>query len=92
MKTLKHYVDQKNGWGAIFGEKELEFPLSPDGVKKIAYGLDGEFSPENLHCDGEISVAEARRKFAYFETVFLELKTYATNKGYSMPEMMEYAS
>jgi len=24
--------------------------------------------------------------------VFLELKTYATNKGYSMPEMMEYAS
>ena len=73
MKNLKAYVDQKNQWNAIFGMAPMDINNDMHRVQ-IAQTLDGELSPENLHCDGEISQAEAMRKLRKLNAVCAELK------------------
>lgn len=72
IKTLEHYVEAKNRWGKIFGEKPLSLMNSSDR-QKIADHLDSDLSPENLHCDGEISAAQAREKYRYLTRCAQEL-------------------
>ena len=62
MQALKDYVDQKNRWGKLFGSKPLDLNSAPDR-RAIAQSIDADLSPENLHCDGEISPAQARAKY-----------------------------
>jgi hypothetical protein len=61
MKALQNYVDKKNSWGKIFGQKPLSLTNAQDR-QKIADSIDSELSPENLTCDGELprSVVQAR--------------------------------
>lgn len=72
MKNLKAYVDNKNQWNAIFGMAPMDINNDMHRVQ-IAQTLDGELSPENLHCDGEISQAEAMRKLRKLNKVCAEL-------------------
>jgi len=72
MKNLKAYVDNKNQWNAIFGMAPMDINNDMDRVQ-IAQTLDGELSPENLHCDGEISQAQAMRKLRKLNLVCKEL-------------------
>ena len=72
MQALKKYVDEKNQWNAIFGMAPMDINNDQDRVQ-IAQTLDGELSPENLHCDGEISQAAARRKLRKLNRVCAEL-------------------
>ena len=51
--TLENYVEQKNRWSAIFGKRQLSLLVQADRVK-IAEMLEGDLSPENLTCDGEL--------------------------------------
>jgi len=87
MKNLKAYVENQNRWNAIFGDTPLQLPLSQAGVTKIAKSIDAGLSPENLHCDGEISASEARKKYNQLTAVLKELETYANKNGMRMPEM-----
>ena len=87
MKNLKAYVENQNRWNAIFGDTPLQLPLSQAGVTKIAKSIDAGLSPENLHCDGEISASEARKKYNQLTAVLKELESYATKNGMRMPEM-----
>ena len=87
MKNLKAYVENQNRWNAIFGDTPLQLPLSQAGVTKIAKSIDAGLSPENLHCDGEISASEAQKKYNQLTAVLKELETYATKNGMRMPEM-----
>jgi hypothetical protein len=64
MKELKEFVERENKWSAIFGNTPLVLTSAVDR-KKIASKIDSCLSPENLHCDGEISAAEANRKFRF---------------------------
>ncbi len=64
MKELNEFVERENKWSAIFGSKPLSLQSASDR-KKIAGKIDACLSPENLHCDGEISAAEANRKFRF---------------------------
>ena len=64
MFAIEKYVEQKNQWRKIFGEKPLSL-LNAKDRQAIADSLDCDLSPENLHCDGEISAAEANRKFRF---------------------------
>ena len=64
MKELNEFVARENKWSAIFGNKPLSLQSAADR-KKIASSIDCALSPENLHCDGEISAAEANRKFRF---------------------------
>ncbi len=64
MKQLNEFVERENKWSAIFGSPALSLASAADR-RKIAGKIDACLSPENLHCDGEISAAEAGRKFRF---------------------------
>jgi len=87
MKNLKQYVEQQNSWNAIFGQSPLPQPLSQAGVNSIARSIDAGLSPENLHCDGEISATEAQKKRNRYHRVLKELREYARKNSMTLPEM-----
>ena len=72
MKYLNQYIERQNGWNRIIGGKELTLDTA-EGRQEVADCIDCELSPENLHCDGEISGAEARRKYKFLTAVADEL-------------------
>ena len=74
MKELKAYVAQKNKWTAMFGGAPLELTSAQDR-KAIAASIDADLSPENLHCDGEISRSQAMAKYRKLSTVARQLQT-----------------
>lgn len=63
MKELNEFVARENKWAQIFGNT-VEIRTA-QGRKDVAGRIDSALSPENLHCDGEISAAEANRKFRF---------------------------
>ena len=87
MKNLTAYVEQQNSWNSIFGQAPMTMPLSQSSVDSIARSIDSGLSPENLHCDGEISAREAQTKYNRLMRVLNELRTYAQKNGMSLPEM-----
>jgi len=71
--TLEQYVERKNAWGKIFGQKPLSL-LRAEDRQKIANSLDSDLSPENLTCDGEVRGAELRNKAAFLNRAARELQ------------------
>ena len=64
ISNLEAYVESRNAWAKIFGNKELSL-LNAKDRQAIANRLDADLSPENLTCDGELSGAQVRQKQAY---------------------------
>lgn len=89
MKNLKKYIDDRNRWEAIFGSKPITFPLSQKVVEEIGQSLDCDLSPENLHCDGEISYKEAIKKGNYLNDVLDDLNRYCKSNGLVEPTVYE---
>ncbi len=91
MKNLQHYIDNRNQWNSFFpNSKTITFPLDQKTVNDLARSLDGDLSPENLHCDGEISRTEAQRKYDYYGRVIKELENYCLNNWLTTPIVEEY--
>jgi hypothetical protein len=90
MKNLQTYIDQKNAWGNIFNKPGIAFPLSQNTVDGLARSLDGDLSPENLHCDGEISQRQAQAKYNFYGRVIRELDRYCVNNNLTVPTVHEY--
>lgn len=61
MKELREYVEQKNAWTAIFGDRPLDL-VYPEDRQKIAESIDSDLSPENLCMDGEASASFVRKR------------------------------
>ena len=89
MKNLNNYVNENLLFGGFYGTN-ITFPLSQKSVDAIARRLDRDLSPENLHCDGEISHAEAERKYQFYGRVIRELETYCLNNWLNTPIVEEY--
>ena len=89
MKNLNNYINENLLWGGFYG-KNVTFPLSQKSVDLIASTLDRNLSPENLHCDGEISTAEAERKYQFYGRVIKELEDYCLYNVLGMPVVEEY--
>ena len=89
MQALNEYVAQKNKWRAIFNTAPVKFPLSQLHVNDLVNSLDSELSPENLSCDGEISRAEANRKYKRLSRVAQELEAYCASNTLTMPQVYE---
>jgi hypothetical protein len=87
--VLTDYVAKMNSWNSIFGTGPVEFPLTAETAQKIGNKLDGELSPENLHCDGEISHAEAMRKYNFLTSVLDELNVYCDANNIERPTVYE---
>ena len=90
MKNLQNYIDQKNAWGKFFNSPAITFPLTQSTVDDLARSLDSDLSPENLHCDGEISRAAAQAKYNYYGRVIRELDRYCVNNSLTVPTVHEY--
>jgi len=76
-RALQTFIDQEN-WTRSFFNKD---PISMDvraldqaQADDLFQSLDAKMSPENLHCDGEISAAQARKKAKLFNAAFEDLK------------------
>lgn len=72
ISTIEQYVEQKNRWGAIFGQKPLSL-LNAEDRQKIADSLDADLSPENLTCDGELSRGQVQAKYRMLTRAAQEL-------------------
>jgi hypothetical protein len=91
MKNLQDYIDNRNSWNSFFpNSTTITFPLSQKNVDDLACSLDGDLSPENLHCDGEISQAEAQRKYNYYGRVIKDLENYCLKNWLNTPTVYEY--
>lgn len=73
MKNLQQYVDQKNAWETIFGHPALDIN-NPSDRQRIAQAIDCDLSPENLSCDGELSIAQVRARYQTLTKAADELK------------------
>lgn len=71
---LRQYIDRQNIWCRLRKEPEMSpGRLTPDQAENLFQSLDGDMSPENLCCDGEISIAEANKKAEFYKRVYAEL-------------------
>ena len=89
MQNLNNFIQDNNRWIAIFGNPQMTFPLTQQDADELARTLDSKLSPENLHCDGEISRAEANRKYKYLSRVAQELEAYCRSNTLTMPTVYE---
>ena len=71
MKSLQKYLDQKNQWNSIFGGKPLV--IGQDN-QRIAEMIDGDLSPENLTCDGELSRSQVQARYRQLNAAATELR------------------
>ena len=72
MKNLQKYLDQKNQWNAIFGNKPLV--IGKDN-QRIAEMIDGDLSPENLTCDGELPRSQVQARYRQLTAAAQELRS-----------------
>ena len=60
--NLTAWMNQQNSIRKLFGQQPLVLPRDK---ALVIESLECALSPENLHCDGEISRADAARKYQY---------------------------
>ena len=72
--NLEAYVEQKNRWGAIFGQKPMSL-LNASDRQRIAGMIDADLSPENLTCDGELSRSQVQAKYRELTRAVAELRS-----------------
>jgi hypothetical protein len=89
MKNLQAYIDQKNTWRGFFNTAPINFPLSQTHVNDLTNSLDSDLSPENLHCDGEITARQAQAKYKMYSRVVAELEAYCKANTLTMPQVEE---
>jgi len=78
ISNIEQYVEQKNRWGALFGNKPLSL-LSAADRQKIADSIDSELSPENLTCDGELPRSQVQARFKFLTRCAQELLSIDPN-------------
>jgi hypothetical protein len=89
MKNLQAYIDQKNTWRGFFNTAPINFPLTQAEVNDLTNSLDSDLSPENLHCDGEITARQAQAKYKMYSRVVAELEAYCKANTLTMPQVEE---
>jgi hypothetical protein len=62
IQTLEAYVAQMNTWRAVWKKPALSLQSAKDR-QTIANSIDGELSPENLTCDGELPANMVRQRY-----------------------------
>lgn len=91
MRPLEAFINDHNHWYSHFPNNMpiFSYPLSQEDVNEIANEIDSQMSPENLHCDGEISSAAANKKGVRLMKVVNDLRRYCKEQNLSIPEIYE---
>ena len=87
-KSLKKYVEHLNLWSELHNEGEVnEYPVKTRHTAQVIFAeLESDLSPENLHCDGEISNEEANEKL---KAIIKIASLLFHNYGFAIPEHSE---
>ena len=73
MSALNTYLDRKNSFSKLFGQKALSLQNAADR-QRIADSIDADMSPENLTCDGELSRSQVQTRYRALTAAAKELK------------------
>jgi hypothetical protein len=73
MSALNTYLDRKNAFAKLFGQKALSLQVAADR-QRIANSIDADMSPENLTCDGELSRSQVQTRYKALMAAAKELK------------------
>jgi hypothetical protein len=73
MSALNTYLDRKNSFSKLFGQKALSLQNAADR-QRIADSIDADMSPENLTCDGELSRSQVQTRYKALMAAAKELK------------------
>lgn len=73
MSALKNYVDHRNAFRKLFKQPLLSLSIAADR-QTIADLIDGDLSPENLTCDGELSRSAVQTKYNKLISAARQLK------------------
>lgn len=60
---LTEYLERLNARRKYFQRSLITIPMTDLDIEDVKMELECDLSPENLHCDGEISQALANRKY-----------------------------
>ncbi len=82
-QALQAIIKQQNFWSKLRKEPEVEMDtLTIVQANALYETIDCGLSPENLHCDGEITRAQAQQKFNQYMQAIKELQ----KRGFSVPD------
>lgn len=88
MKHLQQHLADMNKWAVVTGGKTFELcDLTQEDCDGIVSTLNWQISPENLHCDGEISYEQAMAKLKIICATYRDLQTLCKSKGYLIKEL-----
>ncbi len=73
MSALTTYLDRKNSFAKLFGQRALSLQVAADR-QRIADSIDADLSPENLSCDGELSRSQVQARYKQLTAAANELK------------------
>jgi hypothetical protein len=74
IQNLETYVEMKNSWGKMFGNKQLSL-LNKADRQSIANSIDADLSPENLTCDGELPRSQVNARYQFLTRCARELQS-----------------
>ena len=74
MSALNTYLDRKNSFAKLFGQKALSLQVAADR-QSIADSIDAELSPENLSCDGELPRSQVQARYKMLTRAAQELQS-----------------
>ena len=72
MSALNTYLDRKNSFAKMFGQRALSLQNATDR-QRIADSIDADLSPENLTCDGELSRSQVQTRYRALTAAAKEL-------------------
>ena len=74
ISNIEQYVERKNAFAKLFGNKELSL-LNAKDRQTIANSIDADLSPENLTCDGELSRSQVQARYQFLTRAAQELQS-----------------
>ncbi len=75
MRNLKNYVESINRFAKLFGDAEIDVDnIDEEAAQRLFQKIDCDLSPENLCCDGELPMAQVRRKAKMLRGAITELQ------------------
>ncbi len=82
-QALQKLIDHQNIFASFRNEPVLDIDnLTSDDANALYETIDIGLSPENLHCDGEITRAQASAKFNTYQQAVKELQ----KRGFPIPK------
>lgn len=85
--SLQNEIDEMNIWANHTGTAQMDInSLSVEEAQSIYIHIDTGLSPENLHCDGEISASAAQVKYRAYQNAIKELN----KRGFQAQDCHEF--